>query len=173
MKNENLLPLTPVLILNNNFERRTELFIDHTGLLIYEPGKRNVVWTDCVYKHLYLTSLREIKEGEYYVRYNLRNEATGVHKYIVGTSVPNDLDEKIELTTDPILLGDGIPEIPFSFLEEYMKRYNAKSVIEISTELHPRPITLSGGDDLGEEGKDWKWSVEPYNAEPKIYFDKP
>lgn len=118
---------TALLRPNNNFDVQSELFIDHTGLLIYQPAKTKVSWTDCAYKNLYIISEREIKVGDSVlhergwigkVRTEKYSDAPevevdwfGAEKEIATSRTSLIYIKKIELTTDAYLIKNGVPAI--------------------------------------------------------------
>lgn len=61
-------------------------------------------------------------------------------------------------------------EITFKeYIDNLKSVKEKKSEIELYCELHPRPITC-GHNEIGEEGKDYEWSVEPFEGQAQIYF---
>jgi len=155
MENQNLLPLTPVLLPT---EEASELWFismpNNPNWLHLHP--RNVK-ARVPNQHLYLTSDREIKEGDWIERlgkaYKI-NKFSSDREYrraecsdgLVCDASKEDWGNKIEFTTAPQLISDGVYEIPeniwmlhslplfdksehnsylqINLLEEFVKRYN-------------------------------------------------
>jgi len=159
MENKNLLPLTPVLLPT---EDASELWFismpNNPNWLHLHP--RNVK-ARVPNQHLYLTSDREIKEGDWIERlgkaYKI-NKFSSDREYrraecsdgLVCDASKEDWGNKIEFTTAPQLISDGVYEIPeniwmlhslplfdksehnsylqINLLEEFVKRYNNRNV---------------------------------------------
>lgn len=209
MSKENLLQCFPVLLPTKAYmdEETFQSLYSYNDKLFYGVSGQ-VSENQKEYKsyYIYITSNRDIKEGDWFYHKNRKSptKCVGIKDngdiqfqdtLIVNAYPKGALNEwitRVELTTDYKLISDGVPSIPkigivtifdgnkemeVNFIEEFVRRYNEESTIpqknslkEVWAELHPRPITLSGGSDLGEEGKDWEWSVEPFEGEPIIHF---
>lgn len=155
------LPLHFSLLNNNNFEPRSSLFTDANKKLILAPEKTNIIWADCMYKHLYITSDRPIDSDEcWYI-----DDTNAVRKAI--TADPDywrmrDKYKRIEFATDPILIKHGVIGINLktkayklqptmfgdphkslfevNFLEEFALRYNIRcDRCGATTDAHETP----------------------------------
>lgn len=146
----NKLQLTPALLDTTDATKLT--WQEGEGLYIADIEEAgNSAWRN---KHLYLASTREIKEGDWvlvgdenHLRKVVTNDTLDPYKYIVigeSNAVLRSVCRRIEFTTDPKLIKgwikdndpekksthtnlitmSGVPVVPKSFLEEFVKRYN-------------------------------------------------
>lgn len=106
---ENELICTPVM-LPINVEADGSIFVNAQGII------RKIAYSLDTgrYQHLYLTSSREIKEGESYY-----DKERGVIDRAFYTFKSGLIRRKVEATTDKSL---GLPLIPQSFIEEYVQK---------------------------------------------------
>ena len=83
------------------------------------------------YYHLYMISNDKIKEDDYYysIQKNEVETPTGIYKADKSYKLANEdyNDYKVIMTTDKSL---NLPEIPESFVEKYIKRYNDNDTVE-------------------------------------------
>lgn len=144
-------------------------------------------------QHIYLTSNREIKEGDYFLNGDMickcdlshASEEWRTKEFTNGFSIKTKIFysyeaekcKKIEFTTDPKLIADGVPALPengyikhitpagthkrINFLEEFCKRYNEnkKGVIGFEALENKEPIvkgfkTLDKGVDVDKLAKE-------------------
>lgn len=104
---KNTLDLSAVLLTNNNFENKSELFFDHEGLLIYQPAKTNIVWTDCIYQHLYLTSKKITLLLTCAVAFIMLTSADGCEKVPAG--VQGQEQQQVEANQKRLMTETEIP----------------------------------------------------------------
>ncbi len=132
-------------------EKASDLF-DKKGTLEYNVnpplhGIKDLGWK---YQHLYLTSTDEIKQGDYYIH----NQKPIGPRVLQCVSLDMPMDSvKIIATTDKSLstttmLGNSVfniitvPQIPESFIQAYIKAYNAGTPItEVDLEYTSEIIT--------------------------------
>jgi len=110
MTKENLNPLNLSYHLSPT-EDASELFFytDRPDVLFFENG-RKPTWV-VTHQYLYLTSKREIVGGYYYSE--IENDVTkNAHKAELDGSVERFKLVKVEFTTDPALIKDGVTALP-------------------------------------------------------------
>lgn len=130
-----------IFIPNNNFENKTQLFIDHTGLLIYQPIPTNVEWKDCIYQHLYILSDDDKKDGDWVIYSKEVHQVTSNPlNFKIDLDCNSDVDindcRKIIATTNPELsskvamllnkVHPTFPSISQSDIEYIISLYNGK-----------------------------------------------
>ncbi len=125
-------------------EDASELNIDKLGILDYWKDKKKV-YTN---QHLYLTSDREIKEGNYTYDKKMNRVCECIEENLELITIRKpEYFSKIEFTTDPKLIADGVPKIDGNtqvilwnegasqellghgkgnFLQQYCEYYNQK-----------------------------------------------
>jgi hypothetical protein len=124
-----------VIILPSNEIGNGAIFVDSVdqGCLVINPKNTKVNRKDCEYKHLYLVSDREIKEGDWFINANTEQvDQYNTHSFIEGSMTVDD--KKIEASTDSSFnddikvlnreyvkaLNSLLPVIPDSFVEKYV-----------------------------------------------------
>jgi hypothetical protein len=121
MKNIHILPTTEpsrLYIFNK------KLYLDNK----FEKSKDK----DCVNQHIYITSDKEIKEGDWYIDFvgGLRQCISKNMEHNLSSKVLNwdGKAKKIILTTDQELIKDGVQSIDDTFLEWFIKNPSCENV---------------------------------------------
>ena len=83
---------------------------------------------------IYITSDEEIKEGDWC--YYENGDLKGIHKVVNGQRPKTMILKKIILTTDTILIADGVQAIDDTFLEWFVKNPSCESVEIRDYKLH-------------------------------------
>lgn len=129
-----------------SINEKSDLFIDtiEKNKLLFDIGhkKSNITWKDVDYKHLFIISDDEIKEGDWVIGKN--------NEIISANQNPKDAlsffpCKKIIVTTDSSLTNGmtegnvyykSLPQLPESFIQAYIKAYNeGKPITEIDLEM--------------------------------------
>jgi hypothetical protein len=135
------------------------------------PTDKRSILSDCEnYKHVYITSDEEIKEGDWCYQVELNDgkidKCYDVTLYHTWTN--NGVDKKIKykkiiLTTDQDLINDGVQAIDDTFLEWFVKNPSCE---EVEIELFPKfSNNLYGIIIPQEEPKQEPLSFPPFDKE--------
>ena len=115
---------------------------------------------EATYQNIYITSLEQIKEGDWVLSenklYQIKESAKDFLNHVQGIS------KKIILTTDQQLINDNIQAIDDEFLEWFVKNPSCE---EIETKLIEFEVDMELGDSCIEYGKYYKISIpreQPY-----------
>ena len=86
---------------------------------------------------MYITSLEEIKEGDYalFLDYKTVHRADSTNGYVFYA---DDTCKKIILTTNPILIADGVQAIDDDFLEWFVENPTCEFVDVVDDYNHPK-----------------------------------
>jgi len=125
MKNIHILPTT----------QPSRLCIDNSCNELNYSEKEGLNSKHITNQHIYITSNKEIKEGDWYLD-TFKNE---IRKAQLNLS--NDKYKKIILTTDPTLIADGVQSIDDEFLEWFVKNSSCEFV-EVNKKLVEFPLTF-------------------------------
>ena len=150
MKNIHILPTTEpsrLYIFNK------KLYLDNK----FEKSKDK----DCVNQHIYITSDKEIKEGDWFTD---DNNSLKISYKLSHVQFANP--KKIILTTDPDLIKDGVQAIDDTFLEWFVKNPSCESIETVQ-------VCIIGCDKLILNGEnsiccgDKKYKITIPQEEPK------
>jgi hypothetical protein len=104
------------------------------------------------YQNLYITSLEQIKEGDWYILIHLGKIKKRLRKNL-RAKYPYPHYQKIILTTDVDLIKDGVQAIDDTFLEWLIKNPTCE---EIETKLVEFEVDMELGESCIEYGKYYK-----------------
>ena len=118
MKNVYLLPV----------EKQSRLVIDTIENKLYLQGILHEKTINVLPQNIYITNDEVIKEGDYRLNiqrdYFKKSDKEGLDYY----NKRNDIFKKIILTTDQVLISNGVQSIDDEFLEWFVKNPSCESV---------------------------------------------